>query len=74
MLNTREYGIPFIFSLLCEYVHLEYVRRENQAEYGIHILAIAPQEYVIIYSTRSVSNLGGARSVFTPAQFTPQEG
>jgi len=29
--------------------------RVNQAEYGIHILVIAPQEYVNIYSTRRVA-------------------
>jgi len=52
-----EYGILFIFSLFCEYIYLEYVRihgiyRVNQAEYGIHILVVAPQIYVNIYSTR----------------------
>ena len=49
-----EYGSRFIFSLFCEYVHLEYVRihliyRVNQAEYVIRILVVAPQEYVNIY-------------------------
>jgi len=52
----NEYGILFIFSLFCEYIHLEYVRilviyRVNQAEYVLHILAVASQEYVNIYST-----------------------
>ena len=51
-----EYGILFMFSLCCEYVHLEYVRihviyRVNKAECMIHILVVAPQEYVNIYST-----------------------
>jgi len=55
----NEYGILFIFSLFCEYMHLEYVRihviyRVDQAEHGIHVLVIAPQEYVNIYSTRRV--------------------
>jgi len=49
-------GILFMFSPFCEYVHLEYVRihvvyRVNQAEYVIHILMVAPQEYVNLYST-----------------------
>ena len=53
----KEYGIRFIFSLLCEYTPLEYVRihviyRVNQAEYGIQMLLVAPQEYVNLYSTR----------------------
>jgi len=55
----KEYGILFIFSLFCEYIHLEYVRihviyRVDQTEYGIHILVVALQEYVNIYSTRRV--------------------
>jgi len=46
-----------MFILFCEYYHLEYVRihviyRVNQAEYVIHILVVAPQEYVKLYSTR----------------------
>jgi len=62
-LNTRkpgtEYKIIFIFSLFCEYIHLKYVHihiiyRVHQAEYGIHIRAVAPQDYVNIYSTRRV--------------------
>ena len=57
--HGKEYGILFKFSLFCEYIYLEYVRihviyRVNQAEYGIHILVVAPQEYVNIYSTRRV--------------------
>jgi len=63
MLNTRneeyEYGILFMASLFCEYIHLEYIRihgiyRVNQAEYGIHILVVALQKYVNIYATRRV--------------------
>jgi len=54
----QEYCILFIISLFCEYIHLEYIRidviyRVNQAEYVLHILVVAPQEYVNIYSTRS---------------------
>ena len=53
------YDILFIFSLFCENIHLEYVRihglyRVNQTEYVIHILVIAPHEYVNTYSTRRV--------------------
>ena len=51
----NEYGTLFIFSLFCEYSHLEYERihaiyRDSQAEYVIHILVIAPQEYVNIFN------------------------
>ena len=51
------YGILFIFSAFYEYINLEYGRvhvicRMNQAEYGIHILLAASQEYVNNYSTR----------------------
>jgi len=51
-----EYGILFIFSLFCEYIHLEYmvIYRVDQAEYLTHMLAVAPQEYVNSYSTRRV--------------------
>jgi len=47
----NQYGFLFIFSLFCEYIHLEYIcihgiYRVNQAEYAIHILVVAPQEYV----------------------------
>jgi len=54
----KEYDIPFILSLFCEYIHLESVRipaiiyRVNQAEYVIHIRVVAPHEYVNTYSTR----------------------
>jgi len=52
-------GILFIFSLFSEYNNLEYVPvpvmyRVNQAEYAIHILVAASQEYVTTYSTRRV--------------------
>jgi len=55
-----KYGIIFIFCLFCEYINLEYVRvsviyRVHQAEYGIHILVAASQEYVNTYSTRRVN-------------------
>jgi len=61
-----EYGILFMFSLFCEYIHLEYIRirgiyRVNQAQYGIHILVVAPQEYVNIYSTRRGTTNGFTR-------------
>jgi len=57
-----EYGVLFMSSLFCEYIHLEYIcvhgiHRVNQAEYGIHVLVVAPQEYVNIYSTRRVIGL-----------------
>jgi len=49
-------GILFIFSLFYEYSNLEYVHfdvihRVNQAEHGIRIRVVTPQEYVNIYST-----------------------
>jgi len=55
----NEYGILFIFSMICENTRLEYVRihvvyRAYQAIYVIHIRVVAPQEYVITYSTRRV--------------------
>jgi len=54
--QRTKFGIRFIFSPFCEYIYFEYVRiyviyRVNQAEYGIHVLLVAPQEYVNIYST-----------------------
>jgi len=59
MLNTRnekKISILFIFSLSCRYSHLEYVRiyviyRVNQVIYVIHILVVATQESVNVYST-----------------------
>jgi len=50
---VEECGILFICCLPCKYVHLEYVRvhvicRVHQAEYVIHLLVVAPQEYVEI--------------------------
>jgi len=58
----NESSILFLFSLFCEYIHLEYVRihdmhRDNQVEYVIHILVVAPQEYVNIDSTRNARTL-----------------
>jgi len=58
-----KYGILFIFSLFREYINLEYVRvpiiyRDSQAEYGIHILVAASQEYVNTYSTRRLTTGG----------------
>jgi len=57
--RRRQNGILFIFSLCFESSNLEYVRapviyRGTQAEYGIHILLAASQEYVNTYSTRRV--------------------
>jgi len=48
-----------MFSLFGDYIHLECVRihiiyRGGQADYVIHILVVAPQEYVNIYSTPRV--------------------
>jgi len=34
------------------YLRIYVIYRVNQAEYGIHILLVALQEYVNIYSTR----------------------
>jgi len=47
----HEYGILCIFNLFCECIHFEYVRihviyGSNLAEYVIHILVVARQEYV----------------------------
>jgi len=47
----HEYRILFLFSLFCECMHLEDIRihgkyRAQQAGNGIHILVVAPQEYV----------------------------
>jgi len=55
----KEYGILFIYSLFCEYIHPEHegirvIYRVNQAKYGIHILVVEPQEYANIYSTRRI--------------------
>ena len=55
----KDYGILFIFSRSCEYTQFEYVRihviyRRTQAEYYMHILVVAPQEYVNICLTRRV--------------------
>ena len=41
-------------SLFCANIHLSYVRihviyRAHQAEYVLHIVVVAPQEYVNIY-------------------------
>jgi len=60
MLNTRteeeKTGFCSYLACFCDYSHLEYVRihatyRVDQAEYGINILVVAPQEYVKIYLT-----------------------
>jgi len=55
--ERKAYGILFICRLFYAYINLEHVRvpvidRVHQAEYGIRILAAAPQEYVNTYSTR----------------------
>jgi len=52
-----KYGILFIFRLLYEYIHLEYVHihviyRVNQAEYDIRVLVAESQKYVNTFSTR----------------------
>jgi len=64
-LTRNEYGILFIFSMFCDYTRLEYVRvhviyRVGQGGYVIHILVVAPQEYVNSYSTRRLLILAGA--------------
>jgi len=65
----KEYGIPFMFSLFCKYIHLEYVRIHviyslDQAEYGIHILVVAPQENVKINLTRRPGGLSDSTPSF----------
>jgi len=64
MLNTRneETNLVFYSYLACfvntftlnMYISMPYAGF-NQAEYVIHILVIAPQEYVNIYSTRRLA-------------------
>jgi len=71
----KEYGILFMFSLLCEYIHLECVRihvvyRVKQAEYVIHIRVFAPQEYVNIYSTRRTTSTSPSPSATMTAART----
>jgi len=60
--RSITYGLLFIFSLIYEYNNLEYEHvpveyRVHRAEYGIHILVVAPQEYVNIDSTRRTGRL-----------------
>jgi len=68
MLSTRNEETNTVFysylACFCEYIHLEYIRihaiyRVNQAEYVIHILVVAPQEYVSINSTHRIGRGGG---------------
>jgi len=63
MLNTRneEKNTAFYLYLACfrntsilYYARIHVIYRVNQAEYAIHLLVVAPQEYVNIYSTRRV--------------------
>jgi len=78
--REKEYGILFIFSLFCEYMHLESIRvhvihRDSQAEYVIHILVVAPHEYVNIYFltrsyTTEIPQRGGGAYQFHPLQKT----
>jgi len=42
----------FIFFRNLEYVRVSVLYRDNQAEYGIHILVTASQEYMYTYSLR----------------------
>jgi len=58
MRSEEQNTVLHIFCLFCEYINLAYVRvsviyRVHQAEYGIHILVAASQEYVNTYSTRT---------------------
>jgi len=46
---------PFYVYSNLEYEHVPVKYRVHQAEYGIHTLMAAPQEYVNIYSTRRVA-------------------
>jgi len=70
MLNTRneEYNTVFYSYLACfvKYMHLENVRMHviyevNQTEYVIHVIVVAPQEYVNICLTRRAMGLHGQR-------------
>jgi len=65
----KEYDILFIFSLFCEYeyVRIHAIHKVNQAEYGIHILVAASQEYVNSYST-SRPNLPPTTTTAEPAR------
>jgi len=50
-----KYGVLFRFGLFYEccnpaYVRIHGISRVYQAEYGIHIRVVAPQEYVNNYS------------------------
>ena len=66
----NEYSILFIGSLFCEYIHLEYARihviyRVGQAEYGIHglhMIVVAPQGHMNIYSTCRANDTAGDRA------------
>ena len=49
--------------MFCEYMCLEYVRipviyRVHPAEYVMHILVVAPQEYVNLYGTGETVGAG----------------
>ena len=44
------------FSLNLEYVHIHVMYKVYQAEYGIRILVVSPQEYVNIDSTRRLAS------------------
>jgi len=62
----REYGIIFVYRLFCEYIHPEYegirgIYRVKHAKYVIHILVVAPQEYVNIYSICRVTSVTSVR-------------
>ena len=59
--RRTKYGFLFIFTLFCEYIHLEYIHthvvyRVKQAEYVIPTPVAAPQEYLNTYSTRRPPN------------------
>jgi len=60
--REKEAGILFMLSLFFECIHLEYVRvrvisRVNHPEFVIHILVVASQECVNIYSPRRLTSL-----------------
>jgi len=68
MLNARNeenntvfysYLACFVNTFSLEYLHIHVIYQVNQAEYGIHILVLAPQEHVNIYSTRRFATLRG---------------
>ena len=59
-----SYFACFVNTFYLKYVHVHVIHRVNQADYLIHILVVAPQQYVKIYSTR------GSRTSCSPSRIT----